>query len=394
MMTMTEENQTNESQDQETIGNYLKKMREKKKLTVKIISQHTKINSTKLELLEANNFSELPNQAYVMGYVKSYSKTLGLDQKYCLELLDKAYGKSHGAIAQQQLERLSQADKPRVEESGDNPLAKIVAGVAALAVVVGILAFLSQREQNNEVVDQTSLAEESMQAEAVLDEEENVTVTEVAAETKLAPQVPDEVEVVIEKEEEIQIVPPVVAAPVAPTPIVEAPKKETFVKAEVKVEAKEAEKKTSDEKKSEINFRPIIGPTYSLTTISNAEKDLVYPQSLRSSGVDGEYHVYIKADTDDTWITYKTDSEDVRRFVLQKDRHVILRGKIHRIFLGNANATKIFVNQQLIDVETRTGVKSIVIPNEVRTDYVLPLFVYPPEGEVLTSDEYEAANPS
>lgn len=386
---MTEENQTNQSQDAETIGSYLKKMREKKKLTVKIISQHTKINSTKLELLEANKFLELPNQAYVVGYVKSYSKTLGLDQKYCLDLLDQAYGKPHGAIAQQQLERLSQADKPRVEESGDNPLAKIVAGVAALAVVIGILAFLSQREQENGVADQTSLAEESMQALADLDEKaEEVTITEVAAETKLAPPVQVEPEVL---EEVKPIEAPALSAPVAATPEKISP----VVKPEIKPELKAVETiKKEEEKKSEINFKPIIGPTYSFTTITAAEKDLVYPQGLRSSGARGEYHVYIKAVSEDTWITYKTDNDDIRRFVLQKDRHVILRGKIHRVFLGNANATKIFINQELIDVESRTGVKSLVIPNEVRTDYVLPLFVYPPEGQVLTSDEYEAANPS
>lgn len=377
-----EENNSQPPEEKITIGAYLKQMREKKKLTVKIISQHTKINSSKLELLEADRLSELPNQAYVVGYVKSYSRTLGLDQQYCLNLLDQAYGKNQEAIPQQQLQKLSEANKPRVEASSDHSLAKIVAGVAAIAVVIGILAFLSQREQLESSSDELAQDEPAIIQEKVEPKtEEEVLVDTVAPDSELAPdQTPTPPPQAEPVTTQAQVVPEPAAEPVAekkPEPVVKNdPVKENNVKEEI-------EKKRT--------FRPVIGPTYELSTISAAEKDRVYPANLRSSGTNGEYHVYIKADTDDTWITYKTDDEDARRFVLQKDRHVILRGKIHRLFLGNANATKIFVNGQLIEVDSRTGVKSIIIPNEVRTNYSLPLFVYPADGSVLTSEEVMAA---
>lgn len=368
-----EENNSQPPEEKITIGVYLKQMREKKKLTVKIISQHTKINSSKLELLEADRLSELPNQAYVVGYVKSYSRTLGLDQQYCLNLLDQAYGKNQEAIPQQQLQKLSEANKPRVEASSDHSLAKIVAGVAAIAVVIGILAFLSQREQlesSSEEVTQDEPAVIQEKAEPIAEE---VLVDTVAPDSQLAPDQTPPTPPPAQ---------PVAAEPeVAPEPVVEK-KPEPVVKNDP---VKENNVKEEVEKKR--TFRPVIGPTYELSTISAAEKDRVYPANLRTSGTNGEYHVFIKADTDDTWITYKTDDEDARRFVLQKDRHVILRGKVHRLFLGNANATKIFVNGQLIEVDSRTGVKSIIIPNEVRTNYSLPLFVYPADGSVLTSEE-------
>lgn len=354
-----------------TIGTYLKQMREKKKLTIKIVSQHTKINASKLELLEADRVGELPNHAYVVGYVKSYSRTLGLDQAYCLELLEKTYGKNDESIPQVQLQKLSEANKPKVDHGTDHSLAKIVAGVAAIAIVVGILAFLSQREQLESAAEDIAKDEPAVIQEQ---EESLVQVDSVDPETELAPE-----------QNSPEVAPP-------PTPVTPVAQKEEAKVAAKKENNKEETKEensdeTQDNQKKKKTFRQIIGPTYAVSTITDAEKDRVYPANLRSSGAQGEYHVYIKADTDATWITYKTDDEDARRFVLEKDRYVMLKGRVHRIFLGNANATKIFVNEELIDVETRTGVKSVVVPNSVRSDYYLPLFIYPGDGTVKTSQE-------
>ncbi|MEI8347726.1 MAG: helix-turn-helix transcriptional regulator, partial [Pseudomonadota bacterium] len=76
-----------------SIGKYLKKCREDKNLSIKQISQQTKINSTQLELLEKDDLTKLPNMAYVIGYVKSYAKTLSLNLETCLSYLEETYKK-------------------------------------------------------------------------------------------------------------------------------------------------------------------------------------------------------------------------------------------------------------------------------------------------------------
>ena len=73
------------------IGNYLKEKREEKGYTLKAISQHTKITISLLERLERNKFEDLPSKAYVAGFVKSYSKILGLDINESLDILDETY---------------------------------------------------------------------------------------------------------------------------------------------------------------------------------------------------------------------------------------------------------------------------------------------------------------
>jgi cytoskeletal protein RodZ len=72
-------------------GEYLRQAREAQGLSLKQISQKTKINTTQLDFLEKGEISKLPNKAYVIGYVKSYAKTIGLDLEHCLHLLEEAY---------------------------------------------------------------------------------------------------------------------------------------------------------------------------------------------------------------------------------------------------------------------------------------------------------------
>ena len=79
------------SSDFRTIGNFLKKQREQQEIPLKIISRTTKISTTLLELLEGDELNQLPNKAYVKGFVKSYCKALSIDQKECLKLLEKTY---------------------------------------------------------------------------------------------------------------------------------------------------------------------------------------------------------------------------------------------------------------------------------------------------------------
>ena len=58
--------------DSNTIGNFLKKQREQQEIPLKIISRTTKISTTLLELLEGDELNQLPNKAYVKGFVKLY----------------------------------------------------------------------------------------------------------------------------------------------------------------------------------------------------------------------------------------------------------------------------------------------------------------------------------
>ena len=85
-------------------------------------------------------------------------------------------------------------------------------------------------------------------------------------------------------------------------------------------------------------------------------------------------NVYIVATDGDTWISYQSDDEDIKRFVLKQGRSVLIKGKTILLFMGNINISKIFLNNKLIKTYSKTGVKSIIFPESEAKDYELPLF--------------------
>ena len=78
-----------------TIGRLIKNKREERGLSLKTISQQTKIHIGLLENLEADRLDKLPSKTYVRGFIKSTAKILGLDQEFALHLLDLAYDKKN-----------------------------------------------------------------------------------------------------------------------------------------------------------------------------------------------------------------------------------------------------------------------------------------------------------
>lgn len=63
-----------------TVGQTLKEERERKFYTLDEIEKATKIRKELLEALEADQYSKLPPQTFVQGFIKNYGKFLGLSQ--------------------------------------------------------------------------------------------------------------------------------------------------------------------------------------------------------------------------------------------------------------------------------------------------------------------------
>jgi len=71
------------------IGTILKDQRVKLGYSLQDAAQHTRIRKASLESIENNQFSDLPGQAYVIGFVKVYARYLGVDDSSLLELLEE-----------------------------------------------------------------------------------------------------------------------------------------------------------------------------------------------------------------------------------------------------------------------------------------------------------------
>jgi cytoskeleton protein RodZ len=74
----------------ESVGQDLKAIREKKKISLAEIAQSTRINLNYLKSIEEGQFKELPGGIYNRAFLRSYCEYLGLDPKQYLDRYDAA----------------------------------------------------------------------------------------------------------------------------------------------------------------------------------------------------------------------------------------------------------------------------------------------------------------
>lgn len=119
-----------------TVGQTLKEYRETQFYTLSDIEKHTKIRVELLEALERDDYEKLPPATFVQGFIKNYSKFLGLDSEKMLALFRRDYeAKKH---------------PPRVMESFRSPLRhrrwrltpSKVLGVVVVLVIMSFFGYL------------------------------------------------------------------------------------------------------------------------------------------------------------------------------------------------------------------------------------------------------------
>lgn len=366
---------TNDVDQFKTIGQVLKEARERAHLTVTELSKKTKIGVTMLEFLEADELTQLPNRAYVCGYIKSCSKELGLDQNKTLDILELTY-RAHGMQAPQKKHTPTSAPvrptaKPAAKEKRTQhkfnfSFAFNVKSVsAALLALVLVLGYTFYRQAHN-TTETTAVeqVDEQVKPETISETTPLLDDTPVAQATAPIPAPTKEVVKEIVKE----------APKVAPV-------------AETK---KEPTKKSKYETNAPVTLRPIHQKLFSIKETS-AEALALIPANYQQAVVQGKQNIYILAKTDSSWLTYKKDQEDIKALKLKKGEALFLSGDEFRLFFGNINSTEVYLNNQLLDTPSTSGVKSLVFPETSNSKFKMPLFVYLKDGRIITSDEYEAS---
>lgn len=64
-----------------SVGDILRREREKKALTFKQVEKGTKIRARYLQAVEENNWEEFTSKVYISGVIRNYAKFLGMDVK-------------------------------------------------------------------------------------------------------------------------------------------------------------------------------------------------------------------------------------------------------------------------------------------------------------------------
>jgi cytoskeletal protein RodZ len=117
-------------QETERLGDLLRRMREKRGDDLQYIADYLCIRRNFLELLESSRYSELPADAYVIGFLRSYANYLGIDGK---EAIDRYRREMSGRRNKPAL------SLPTPISEGRTPSAIIMVGAAVAALLLYIL---------------------------------------------------------------------------------------------------------------------------------------------------------------------------------------------------------------------------------------------------------------
>jgi cytoskeletal protein RodZ len=61
-----------------TVGQYLRDLREQRKMSVEEVSRATRVPVSSVERIETDRFDELPGEVFVRGFLKSYARALNV----------------------------------------------------------------------------------------------------------------------------------------------------------------------------------------------------------------------------------------------------------------------------------------------------------------------------
>jgi hypothetical protein len=138
-----------------------------------------------------------------------------------------------------------------------------------------------------------------------------------------------------------------------------------------------------------IEFKKIKGKLFQVKTDAPENNDVnLIPENIKRSANSSLQNVYIRAVEGNTWVSYKIDGQPIGSVIINKTGELYLQGSEIRLFLGNVNVTRIFYNNYLIETPTKSGVKTLIFPEESNSKYMQPLFPKAKDDILYTSEEY------
>jgi len=78
----------------DSIGSFLKRERELRRIPLGEISEHTRIKPEYLEAIEADQFEKIPGLIFAKGYLRAYAEYVGLNPEEVLLRFDDLVGNS------------------------------------------------------------------------------------------------------------------------------------------------------------------------------------------------------------------------------------------------------------------------------------------------------------
>jgi len=127
----------------ESVGEFFRQVRETKGLTVDEVASKTRIRADFVKALEDGNFAKLPDQVFARGFVRSYARSLGLDEEDAIHRFVQSAGAFYDKQDERERLKVRQVEEERKRQANRKAVA-VAIGIAVLTLI-----FLLSREQSS-----------------------------------------------------------------------------------------------------------------------------------------------------------------------------------------------------------------------------------------------------
>lgn len=122
-----------------TVGEILRSERENKGLTIKDVEKATSIRALYLEAIEADNYSVIPGEVYLKGFIRNYANYLKLDAQSIMDLYRQTKAATTLEVVSENDIKNEQPSTVRPADGSANGRGKtnklIIAGVAGIILI-------------------------------------------------------------------------------------------------------------------------------------------------------------------------------------------------------------------------------------------------------------------
>lgn len=154
----------------DSLGTFFREAREAQDLTLEQVAASTRIQESYLQALEEERFAVLPQKVFTKGFVRTYARTLGLDEEEAFRRFSASAGSHYQQEEEAQQQVIQREEDDRKGKANRNAV------IILTAVILIGLAFILPREQS---APPTSSPSSSIQKKTPLPVEPATHVDEV-----------------------------------------------------------------------------------------------------------------------------------------------------------------------------------------------------------------------
>jgi len=323
-----------------SLGEFLRQEREKRGMTIEQVASATKINVRLLHALEENQYKELPAKPFIRGFVTSYSRFIGLDPREVMTQFSHYIDTRAQERPNREGGHSGYVFEKREGDQNSRTILGAVMGILVLGGTVALLTKPSFLKHKNSHIEKLRSNHSMPQADAS-------PAVSVKIENSLGP-IPLAT-VSVSPSSAPSAIPSVNPLPLvfsSPTPIPAA-------------EASPAPEKTST--------------------------DDPLNSGLRLKSTEMQHKVKFSA-VKSVWVRYQVDNRPQMQFVLKKGKILILRAqKMIKFQVSNPEAITYSYNQEKVVNAHESNLLTIKQEN--------PTFLFPPEMDSNTENPFPNEKP-